>query len=98
MKLVLKARRFAVILILISVCRMRVSGGLLLHEGNFLDAGTPAAGEYDLRFTLYDAATGGTAVTNLVLTSYPVTNGYFKVLLDFGSEPAAGAERWLATE
>src|SRR3954464_10561283 len=38
---------------------MTAVGSGFAYQGRLLDGGSPATGTYDLRFTLFDAATGG---------------------------------------
>ena len=66
------------------------------YQGRLADAGAPATGNYDLRFTLHDAATAGNQIGNGI-TNAPtaVTNGLFTVSLDFGSAVFDGSARWL---
>ncbi len=70
-------------------------GTAFTYQGRLKSAGQPANGNYDLRFTLYDAASGGGPVGSPV-TRAPVivTNGNFTVLLDFGAV-FDGEARWL---
>jgi hypothetical protein len=71
-------------------------GSAFTYQGRLTDSGSPANGNYDLRFTLYDAISGGTIlggpVTNTVVG---VSNGLFTVVLDFGAGPFDGNSRWL---
>ncbi len=70
-------------------------GTAFTYQGRLKSAGQPASGNYDLRFALYDAASGngliGSPLTNSPVT---VTNGNFTALLDFGAV-FAGDARWL---
>ena len=70
-------------------------GTAFTYQGRLKSAGQPANGNYDLRFTLYDAASGsgqvGSPVTNAPVI---VTNGNFTVSLDFGAV-FSGEARWL---
>lgn len=71
-------------------------GTAFTYQGR-LGVGTNAAnGLYDLRFTLYDVASGPAQI-NLTVASAatPVTNGLFTVTLDFGAEAFNGEARWL---
>jgi hypothetical protein len=70
-------------------------GTAFTYQGILNSAGQPAGGNYDLKFTLYDAASGGGQVGSPV-TNAPVivTNGNFTVLLDFGAV-FGGEARWL---
>jgi hypothetical protein len=71
-------------------------GTAFTYQGRLDDGADPAQGTYDLRFTIYDAASGGGVVggplTNAVTG---VTNGLFTVALDFGAGAFAGDARWL---
>ncbi len=70
-------------------------GTAITYQGRLTDASSPANGSYDLRFTVYDALTGGTAVGGpLTNTSTAVSNGEFTVVLNIGAV-FPGANRWL---
>ena len=69
------------------------------YQGRLDDSGSPANGIYDLRFTIYDALSGGSAVRgSLTNAAIPVTNGWFSVILDFGAGVFTGPGRWLQLE
>src|SRR5712664_1643614 len=70
------------------------------YQGRLTDGGAPANTNYDLQFTLWDAAVGGTqqpqpAPAPLTKTNVAVTGGVFSVLLDFGVSAFPGADRFL---
>lgn len=66
------------------------------YQGRLDEAGTPANGLYDLRFVVYDAETGGSAVGGaLIHAATTVSNGLFTVNLDFGPGVFDGSDRWL---
>lgn len=66
------------------------------YQGQLHDTGAPASGSYDLRFTIYDAVTGGSVIAGPITNSAViVSNGYFTVTLDFGAGIFTGAPRWL---
>ena len=71
-------------------------GTAFTYQGQLADGAAPAAGIYELRFAIYDAATGGnqraSAVTNAATA---VSNGFFTVTLDFGFGVFNGGARWL---
>lgn len=72
-----------------------LAGTAFTYQGNLTDARGPATGLFDLRFSLYDAATSGNVVAGPVtVASVGVTNGLFTVPLDFGAV-FNGADRWL---
>ena len=71
-------------------------GTAFMYQGQLTDAGNPANGTYDLRFTLYDAKTNGNAIsyiqTNLAVE---VSSGTFMQVLDFGAV-FSGTNYWLS--
>ena len=65
------------------------------YQGRLDDNGARANGAYDLRFTLYDAATNGNAITlSQTNSAVIVSNGLFTTSLDFGNV-FVGANYWL---
>lgn len=71
-------------------------GNAFNYLGRLSQAGEPARGDYDFRFTLYTAATGGSiAGTPLSASGLGVTNGVFAVTLDFGPNAFDGQARYL---
>ena len=69
------------------------------YHGKLQAEGVPASGAYNLRFTLFDAVTGGNIVAGpLELNPVDVANGLFTVRLDFGANVFAGPGRWLRIE
>ncbi len=70
------------------------------YQGRLTDGGAPANNNYDLQFTLWDAAIAGNqqpqpAPTTMTKTNVAVTGGVFSVLLDFGVSAFPGADRFL---
>ena len=71
------------------------------YQGKLGQSGAPANGSYDLQFTLWDAASGGTPQPEsspelVTRTGVAVANGVFTVPVDFSAECfPAGADRWL---
>src|SRR5437899_891184 len=67
------------------------------YQGRLNDSGTAANGSYDLRFTIFDAASSGSSVAGPVTNSNTtISNGLFSVTNDFGFSPFAnGAPRWM---
>ena len=71
-------------------------GGGFTYQGRLTSSGSPANGQYDLRFTLYDALTGGTQVgSSLTHSNQTVSDGLFTVTLDFGAGAFQGSARWI---
>lgn len=66
------------------------------YQGELQQSGSPANGQFDFRFRLFNAASGGSQVGNTVTKNdVQVTNGRFTVVLDFGSGAFDGNARWL---
>src|SRR5215813_14374545 len=68
------------------------------YQGKLSDNGAGANGSYDMQFTLFDAANGGTQQgSTLTVSSVTVTAGIFTAQLDFGVCPACfdGTARFL---
>src|SRR5262245_49103132 len=69
------------------------------YQGLLTISGSPANGNYDLNFRLYDdpsaTAAGHQIGVPLSLAGTPITNGLLMVKLDFGPGPFTGARRWL---
>ncbi len=65
------------------------------YQGKLEVSGSPAAGNYDFQFRLFDALSGGAQQgATVTLTNISVTNGIFAVTLDFGAN-FPGANRFL---
>ncbi len=66
------------------------------YQGYLQESSLAANGTYDFQFKLYDAITGGTQQgALLIFDDVQVTNGLFKVALDFGQSVFPGANRFL---
>lgn len=67
------------------------------YQGKLTDGVAPASGTYQMTFSLFDAASGGSQVGSTITNnSVSVASGVFAVTLDFGTSPfSAGADRWL---
>src|SRR5437870_12935150 len=67
-----------------------------IYQGRLTDGGTPANGNYDLQFVLWDSLSGGAQVgSTQTLNTVAVSNGVFTVSLDFGANSFPGANRFL---
>jgi hypothetical protein len=70
-------------------------GTTFTYQGRLGNGTNAAQGVYDLRFTLYDALSGGGVIAGPVTnTATGVTNGLFNVSLNFGAA-FDGNARWL---
>jgi hypothetical protein len=75
-------------------------GTAFTYQGQLKNAGSPANGNTNMSFSLWDAASGGTQQGSTLTftggTAVNVSNGLFSVQLDFGVNPyTANAARWL---
>jgi hypothetical protein len=69
------------------------------YQGRLSASGQPADGEYDLRFSLFDANRAGTQLgATVALDDVSIANGVFSVPLDFGFAVANGQRLFVALE
>ena len=89
-------RLFVAGLLLAAVFAASAQPTSFTYQGVLGENGVPASGQYDLLFTLRDAATVGNQIgVASNITPVSVTNGHFTVTLDFGAVAFNGASRWL---
>jgi hypothetical protein len=94
--------RFAPALLALAVLNARVGiaraqGTAFTYQGRLSDGALVANGSYDLKFTLFDASTGGSQVgTDLTNSATAITNGMFNVALNFGAGIFTGSNYWLS--
>jgi hypothetical protein len=72
----------------------------ITYQGRLENAGAPANGAFDLRFSLYDDATPGfpdTLYETITVSAVAVTDGVFTADLNFGDH-FNGLPRWLSIE
>ncbi len=71
----------------------------ITYQGRLVDGGTPVSTPHDFIFLLYNADLGGAQVGSQVTANdLAVSDGYFTVLLDFGSAAFMGEKRWLEVQ
>lgn len=69
------------------------------YQGELQVGGVDANGLTDFRFTLFDAAVGGSQIgATITHLNVNVVDGVFTVELDFGDAAFLGEERWLSIE
>ncbi|MBI3850306.1 MAG: hypothetical protein HY298_08465 [Verrucomicrobia bacterium] len=87
----------AITWLLSGATQIRAQGTAFTYQGRLADTGSPANGNYDLRFTVYDSTNSPGTIIAGPLTNAPtvVSNGLFTVKLDFGASVFTGAARWL---
>jgi hypothetical protein len=106
-----KSRIFIIVLLVLALSGMATAGAAapdgpdapvnttFTYQGRLKDGGSPANGAYDLRFSLFDAASGGAQVgSTQALNDVTVADGYFTVALDFGAGAFKGDARWIMVE
>jgi len=72
-----------------------VAGTAFTYQGELHHTGSPANGFYTLRFSLWNAANGGTQIgTTIQMTNMVVTDGKFTATLDWGPVAFEG-DRWV---
>jgi hypothetical protein len=82
------------------LCSIRTSsaeplGTAFTYQGRLIDANSPADGEYDFQFKIYDdESDGNQAGEDVNIPDVDVIDGYFTVELDFGNV-FTGEARWL---
>jgi hypothetical protein len=93
----MKTRLLLTLTALLTLARVVCGQGTAFtYNGRLNDNGAPANGNYDLRFTLYDAEVGMNGVAGpLLVTPVAVANGLFSVRVDFGARVFSGPARWL---
>jgi hypothetical protein len=73
------------------------TGTVFTYQGQLRDGNGPVNGICDLRFTLWDAAEGGSQLGSpLTLEAIELKDGLFTARLDFGAAAFRGQVRWLA--
>src|ERR1041384_7723685 len=78
----------------ISICFAQ--GTVFTYQGRLNENGSPASGDYDMQFKLYDAAEGGNQVSfTLQVSPLTVSTGLFTASLTFGGSAFGGGSRWL---
>jgi hypothetical protein len=72
------------LLLLISAGAAQAQTTAFTYQGRLTDAGSPATGQYDLEFRVFDAAVLGNQLATVQLDNVQVTGGVFTVRLDYG--------------
>jgi hypothetical protein len=88
--------RILALLCLASTCSIQAQTTTFTYQGALKESGTNTSGIYDVRFSIYANAGGGSPLGSPITNpSVGVTNGLFTVSLDFGSGIFTGSSRWL---
>ncbi len=70
-------------------------GSAFTYQGRLNDGGTPATGNYDFQFALYDDVAVGSQVGSSINQTLAVSDGLFTTSLDFGDGVFDGGPRYL---
>ena len=70
-------------------------GTAFTYQGRLTDNGSLVNTNYDLRFGVFAAVTGGSSLALTTNSAVAVSNGLFITTLDFGAALFPGAARWL---
>jgi Chaperone of endosialidase len=82
--------------IVVSVSTAFAQTTAFTYQGNLVSGGSPASGNYDFEFKLFDLVSAGTQQgSTLQRLNVAVANGSFNVLLDFGAGVFPGSDRFL---
>ena len=82
----MKTRTTFVVILVAALAGAAPLGTEFTYQGVLSDGGAPAAGDFDLRFLLYDAEVGGSQVGTIVyIEDLTVADGRMTTQLDFGS-------------
>ena len=89
----------AIAVLLLATCNLQLAtlhaqGTAFTYQGRLNDTNGPANGSYDITFTAYGVATGGSSGGTLTNLAVAVTNGLFTTTLDTGNIPD-GSPIWL---
>src|SRR4030095_7352316 len=66
------------------------------YQGRLADNDHLANGLYDVAFQVWDSSEAGATISDVIIkNSVGVTNGFFTVTLDFGTNTFTGPDRWI---
>jgi hypothetical protein len=84
------------IVICLGLLTVEAQQSAFTYQGKLTDNGSPANGNYDLQFALFDNASGGAQIAQTqTVNNVSASGGVFTVTLDFGANAFPGAARFL---
>ena len=93
-RIVLRFMSFLIICLTLVTAAAQQTG--FTYQGKLTDSGTPANGNYDLQFALFDSPDGSSQIgVTQTIPSVSVSGGVFTVTLNFGATAFAGPARFL---
>src|SRR5215471_10761268 len=86
----------SLVIICLSLSTAQAQQTAFTYQGRLNDGGSPANGNYDLQFALFDNPTSGAQVgATQTVSNVSVSGGIFTASLDFGANAFPGANRFL---
>jgi len=90
------ARRALAMVILVGALQQAAAQSTAFtYSGQLTGNGVLVSGNFDMRFTLYDATNGNAVAGPVTNSPVEVANGLFTTRIDFGPGAFPGAPRWL---
>src|SRR3954463_6405923 len=87
---------FVILMVVLSAGAIFGQTSDFTYQGRLSDGGTPANGNYDLQFALFDSATSGAQIgATQTVSNVAISGGIFTARLDFGANAFTGAARFL---
>ncbi|HQU83281.1 MAG TPA: hypothetical protein PKY59_09165 [Pyrinomonadaceae bacterium] len=95
----LRLLQMAAILLFLSAFTVFGQTTAFTYQGRLTENSSAASGSYSMQFRLYDALTNGNQIGSTQNALVTVTNGVFRVNLDFGAGVfPTGSSRWLEVQ
>src|SRR5882672_8700443 len=93
----MKLKTSLLVLVLMSVAALvHAQSTAFTYHGVLSRNRTPVTGEYDMKFSVYDAINGAGLIAGpLPMNAVGVTNGLFAVRIDFLAGVFTGPPRWI---
>jgi trimeric autotransporter adhesin len=86
---------FIMMTMLATIQQAAAQGTAFTYQGRLNTGNTPANGNYDLAFTLYNSSGGGNIAGPVTNSATTVSNGVFTTTIDFGAPVFNGSAVWL---
>jgi hypothetical protein len=93
-KELLRSAAFSLFLIVFAAMATAAQTTEFTYQGRLNVGGNPASGDYEVQFTLFSVATGGTPIGTRTRVTEAI-NGVFMVRLDFAPSAFNGTDRWV---
>jgi hypothetical protein len=88
--------------LLLALCVLMTSSALagalgtaFTYQGQLTFNSSPASGNFDFKFDLYAAASGGVALDSISQAALPVSSGLINTTLDYTNIPFNGQALWI---